>query len=157
MNYLLSILIIAVLAPQATIWHPLATVRDAIQQTNASFWRPAAAMSGRVRSLPTAARSSLARSWYARASAMDSRVGTAVIIPAGSKGAAKTEQRHKPKWFEAQSKAAFWRGVELSVMSTRARRVELRWWVHVRFVRSHVRAAAALRNTPISGRVDRRR
>jgi hypothetical protein len=35
MNYLLSILIIAVLASQATIWHSLATVRDAIQQTNA--------------------------------------------------------------------------------------------------------------------------
>jgi hypothetical protein len=35
MNYLLSILIIAVLASQATIWHSLATIRDAIQQTNA--------------------------------------------------------------------------------------------------------------------------
>ena len=35
MNYLLSILIIAVLASQATIWHSLATVRDAIQKTNA--------------------------------------------------------------------------------------------------------------------------
>ena len=35
MNYLLSILIIAVLATQATIWHSLATIRDAIQQTNA--------------------------------------------------------------------------------------------------------------------------
>jgi hypothetical protein len=37
MNYLLSILIIAVLASQATIWHSLATVREAIQQTNAHF------------------------------------------------------------------------------------------------------------------------
>jgi hypothetical protein len=35
MNYLLSILIIAVLASQVTIWHSLATIRDAIQQTNA--------------------------------------------------------------------------------------------------------------------------
>ena len=35
MKYLLSILIIAVLASQATIWHSLATIRDAIQQTNA--------------------------------------------------------------------------------------------------------------------------
>ena len=35
MNYLLSILIIAVLASQATIWHSLATIRDAIQQRNA--------------------------------------------------------------------------------------------------------------------------
>ena len=35
MNYLLSILIIAVLASEATIWHSLATIRDAIQQTNA--------------------------------------------------------------------------------------------------------------------------
>ena len=35
MNYLLSILIIAALASQATIWHSLATIRDAIQQTNA--------------------------------------------------------------------------------------------------------------------------
>jgi hypothetical protein len=35
MNYLLSILIIAVLASQATIWHSLASIRDAIQQTNA--------------------------------------------------------------------------------------------------------------------------
>jgi hypothetical protein len=35
MNYLLSILIIGVLASQATIWHSLATIRDAIQQTNA--------------------------------------------------------------------------------------------------------------------------
>src|SRR5262245_15383281 len=35
MNYLLPILIIAVLASQATIWHSLATIRDAIQQTNA--------------------------------------------------------------------------------------------------------------------------
>jgi len=34
MNYLLSILIIAVLASQATIWHSLVTIRDAIQQTN---------------------------------------------------------------------------------------------------------------------------
>ena len=35
MKYLLSILIIAVLASQATICHSLATIRDAIQQTNA--------------------------------------------------------------------------------------------------------------------------
>ena len=35
MNYLVSILIIAALASQATIWHSLATIRDAIQQTNA--------------------------------------------------------------------------------------------------------------------------
>ena len=35
MNYLVSILIIAVLASQATIWHSLATIHDAIQQTNA--------------------------------------------------------------------------------------------------------------------------
>jgi hypothetical protein len=35
MRYLLSILIIAVLASQATIWHSLATIRDAVQQTNA--------------------------------------------------------------------------------------------------------------------------
>src|SRR5215471_1544210 len=35
MNCLLSILIIAVLASQATVWHSLATIRDAIQQTNA--------------------------------------------------------------------------------------------------------------------------
>ena len=90
MNYLLSILIIAVLASQATIWHSLGTVRDAIRQTNAIILT-AAAMSGRVRSLPTAARSSLARSWYARAPAMDSRVGTAAIIPVGSKRAAKTD------------------------------------------------------------------
>jgi hypothetical protein len=32
MNYLLSILIIAVLASQATIWHSLATIRGAIQR-----------------------------------------------------------------------------------------------------------------------------
>jgi hypothetical protein len=35
MNYLLSILVIAVLASQTLIWHSLATIRDAIQQTNA--------------------------------------------------------------------------------------------------------------------------
>jgi len=35
MNYLLSISVIAMLASQATIWHSLATIRDAIQQTNA--------------------------------------------------------------------------------------------------------------------------
>jgi hypothetical protein len=35
MNYLLSILIVAVLASQALIWHSLGTIRDAIQQTNA--------------------------------------------------------------------------------------------------------------------------
>jgi hypothetical protein len=35
MKYLLSILIIAVLASMATMWHSLATIRDAIQQTNA--------------------------------------------------------------------------------------------------------------------------
>jgi hypothetical protein len=35
MNYLLSILIIVVLASQVTIWHSPATIRDAIQQTNA--------------------------------------------------------------------------------------------------------------------------
>src|SRR5262249_41432481 len=34
MNYSLSILIIAVLASQTLIWHSLATIRDAIQQTN---------------------------------------------------------------------------------------------------------------------------
>ena len=34
-NYLLSILIIAMLASQAATWHSLATIRDAIQQTNA--------------------------------------------------------------------------------------------------------------------------
>src|SRR5262245_6386847 len=37
MNYSLPILIIAVLASQATIWHSLATIRDAIQQTNATI------------------------------------------------------------------------------------------------------------------------
>jgi hypothetical protein len=35
MNYLLSILIVAVLASQPTIWHSLGAIRDAIQQTNA--------------------------------------------------------------------------------------------------------------------------
>jgi len=35
MNYLLSILIVAVLASQTLIWHSLGTIRDAIQQTNA--------------------------------------------------------------------------------------------------------------------------
>ena len=76
MNYLLTILIIAVLASQATIWHSLATIRDAIQ-------RPAAATSGRVRLLPIAARSSLVRSWYVNGQQMDSRVGLAALIPVG--------------------------------------------------------------------------
>jgi hypothetical protein len=35
MNYLLSILIIVLLASQTMIWHSLATIRDAIHQTNA--------------------------------------------------------------------------------------------------------------------------
>jgi hypothetical protein len=35
MKYLLSALIVAVVASQATMWHSLATIRDAIQQTNA--------------------------------------------------------------------------------------------------------------------------
>jgi hypothetical protein len=35
MNYLLSVLIIAVVASQAMMWHSLATIRSAIQQTNA--------------------------------------------------------------------------------------------------------------------------
>jgi hypothetical protein len=35
MNYLLSILIVAVLASQTLIWHSLGTIRDAIRQTNA--------------------------------------------------------------------------------------------------------------------------
>src|SRR5262249_53731929 len=35
MNYLLSILIIALLASQTLIWYSLASIRDAIQQTNA--------------------------------------------------------------------------------------------------------------------------
>jgi hypothetical protein len=35
MNYLLSVLIIAVVASQAMMWHSLAIIRDAIQQTNA--------------------------------------------------------------------------------------------------------------------------
>jgi hypothetical protein len=35
MNYLLSILITAVIVSQAMMWHSLATIRDAIQQTNA--------------------------------------------------------------------------------------------------------------------------
>jgi hypothetical protein len=35
MNYLLSIFVIAVLASQATIWHSLTSIREAIQQGNA--------------------------------------------------------------------------------------------------------------------------
>jgi hypothetical protein len=35
MNYLLSVLIVAVVASQAMMWHSLATIRGAIQQTNA--------------------------------------------------------------------------------------------------------------------------
>jgi hypothetical protein len=35
MNYVLSILIVALLASQTLIWHSLGTIRDAIQQTNA--------------------------------------------------------------------------------------------------------------------------
>jgi hypothetical protein len=35
MNYLLSVLIIAVVGSQAMVWHSLAPIRDAIQQTNA--------------------------------------------------------------------------------------------------------------------------
>ena len=35
MNYLLSILIIAVVLSQGMMWHSLATMRDAIQQANA--------------------------------------------------------------------------------------------------------------------------
>ena len=35
MKYLLSVLIVAVVASQAMMWHSLATIRDAIQQTNA--------------------------------------------------------------------------------------------------------------------------
>jgi hypothetical protein len=34
MNYLLSVLIIAVVASQAMMWHSLATIREAIQHTN---------------------------------------------------------------------------------------------------------------------------
>jgi hypothetical protein len=37
MKYLLSVLIVAVVASQAMIWHSLATIRDAIQQTNATI------------------------------------------------------------------------------------------------------------------------
>ena len=35
MSYLLSVLIVAVVASQAMMWHSLATIRDAIHQTNA--------------------------------------------------------------------------------------------------------------------------
>ena len=35
MKYLLSVLIVAVVASQAMMWHSLATIRNAIQQTNA--------------------------------------------------------------------------------------------------------------------------
>jgi hypothetical protein len=35
MKYLLSVLIVAVVASQAMMWHWLATIRDAIQQANA--------------------------------------------------------------------------------------------------------------------------
>jgi hypothetical protein len=35
MKYLLSVLIAAVVASQAMVWHSLVTIRDAIQQTNA--------------------------------------------------------------------------------------------------------------------------
>src|SRR5215831_1981637 len=92
MNYLLPIVIIAVLASQATIWHSLATIRDAIQQTNAIALAAACGSDERpCQVAATAARSSLARSWYARASAKDCRVGIAAIIPAGSKRAAKTD------------------------------------------------------------------
>ena len=35
MKYLLSVLIVAVVASQAMMWHSLATIREAIQQTNA--------------------------------------------------------------------------------------------------------------------------
>ena len=34
MKYLLSVLIIAVVTSKAVMWHSLATIRDAIQQTN---------------------------------------------------------------------------------------------------------------------------
>jgi hypothetical protein len=35
MNYLLPVLITAVVASQAMMWHSLGAIRDAIQQTNA--------------------------------------------------------------------------------------------------------------------------
>src|SRR5215469_10974711 len=35
MKYLLSVLVIAVVVSQAMVWHSLAPIRDAIQQTNA--------------------------------------------------------------------------------------------------------------------------
>jgi hypothetical protein len=81
MNYLLSSLIIAVLASPATIWHSLATIREAIQQTNAivvaacgSGERPCqiAAHRGQIE---------LGRSCYVHAQPMDSRVGLAALIP----------------------------------------------------------------------------
>ena len=95
MNYLLSILIIAVLASQATIWHSLATIRDAIQQTNAIILAACGSDERPCQVAAHAARSSLVRSWYARASAMDYLVGTAAIIPVGSKRAAKTDSGHE--------------------------------------------------------------
>jgi hypothetical protein len=83
MNYLLSILIIVVLASQTMIWHSLAAIRDAIQQTNAITL---AACGSDERPCP-----SLARSEYARAPTMVSRVGTAALILVGSNRAARTD------------------------------------------------------------------
>jgi len=94
-NFVLSILIIAVLASQAAIWHSLATIRDAIQQTNAIIL---AACGGDERPCQVAAHRGqielgeiMVRTRISDGSAMDSRVGTAAIIPAGSKRAAKTD------------------------------------------------------------------
>jgi hypothetical protein len=91
MNYLLSILIIAVLASQATIWHSLATIRDAIQQTNAIIL---AACGSDERPCQVAAHRGQIElgEIMVRARASDGfSCGTAGIIPAGSKPAAKTD------------------------------------------------------------------
>ena len=83
MNYLLSILIIAVFASQATIWHSLATIREAIQQTNAivvaacgSGERPCqiAAHRGQIE---------LGEIMVRPRQPMGSRVGLAALIPVG--------------------------------------------------------------------------
>src|SRR6266403_731497 len=88
MNYLLSILIVAVLASQATIWHSLATIRDTIQQTTAII---------------LAACGSDERPCQVAAHRGQIELGEIMVARASSDGFSCGYSRYNPCWIKASS------------------------------------------------------
>src|SRR5262245_3716563 len=95
MKPLLSLLIIALVASQAVMWNSLATIRDAIQQTNAII---SAACGSDERPCQVAAHKGQIELGevmvYSRVSDGLS-CGYSRSVPAGSKRATKTNWRHE--------------------------------------------------------------